>query len=123
MNIFISSPLSPAEDQQEYRLNIAEAENYCYETVKLGHFPLAPHTILTKCLDDRIPEERATVLRLSVDLLRTCDELWVFGERISDGMKAEIKLAAQFGLPIRWFKDCIPAKDGRADGLINYVMG
>ncbi len=36
-------------------------------------------------------------------LLSLCDELWVFGDRISKGMAAEIEYAKSACIPIRYF--------------------
>jgi len=38
-------------------------------------------------------------------MLEKCDELWVCGGRISSGMKAEIELAKQLGIPIRYVSE------------------
>ena len=35
-----------------------------------------------------------------------CDELWVFGEEISQGMSKEISFAEERGIPIKYFSDC-----------------
>ncbi|WP_434738033.1 DUF7768 domain-containing protein [Megasphaera elsdenii] len=35
-----------------------------------------------------------------------CDELWVFGEEISQGMSKEICFAEERGIPIKHFSDC-----------------
>ena len=40
-------------------------------------------------------------------LLSLCDELWVFGDRISKGMAAEIEYAKSACIPIRYF-DLVP---------------
>ena len=36
-------------------------------------------------------------------LLGLCDELWVFGDRISKGMAAEIEYAKKAYIPVRYF--------------------
>ena len=44
---------------------------------------------------------------MDIVLLSKCSELWVFGERISQGMSIEIEKAKRKGQPIRWFTaDC-----------------
>jgi hypothetical protein len=39
---------------------------------------------------------------MGLQLLELCDELWVFGPRISEGMKAEIELARKLGKPTKY---------------------
>lgn len=65
--------------------------------------PFAPHILFTQFLDDGIQEERGLGLKLGLDMLKHCQELWVFGERISEGMAAEIKLAKRLGVPIQYY--------------------
>ena len=38
-------------------------------------------------------------------LLGRCEELWVFGETVSCGMKAEIEKARKKNMPVRYFTD------------------
>ncbi len=38
-------------------------------------------------------------VKMGSQLLALCDEVWVFGETISEGLRAEIDLAAQLGKP------------------------
>ena len=40
---------------------------------------------------------------MDVILLGKCDELWVFGDRISEGMKTEIDVAKKRRQKIRYF--------------------
>lgn len=42
-------------------------------------------------------------LFMDIVLLSRCDQLWVFGERISKGMSMEIEKAKRKGQPIRRF--------------------
>ena len=46
------------------------------------------------------PGERETGLRLGLEMLGLCEELWVCSEHISGGMKAEIEQAKQLGIKI-----------------------
>lgn len=41
--------------------------------------------IFTQYLDDNKPEERKKGMQMGLDLLDHCDELWVFGNNISEG--------------------------------------
>ncbi|MEY8762497.1 MULTISPECIES: DUF7768 domain-containing protein [Clostridium] len=100
--VYICSPLRGDVEKNKERAN-----NYCHFAVKEGVLPLAPHTIFTQLLDDDIEEERKKGMNLGLELLKHCDELWVFGNMISDGMKGEIKIAEKLEMPvIRFSSDC-----------------
>lgn len=96
--VFICSPF--AGDVEE---NVARACAYCRFAVDEHVVPFAPHLLFTRFLNDGDPAERRTGLELGLAVLRRCDELWVFGDRVSPGMAAEIAEARRIGLRIRYF--------------------
>lgn len=113
--IYVCSPL-----RGDVERNIQKAIGYCRYIYSRGGIPLAPHVIFTTFLDDEIPEERAAGIELGLELLAKCDELWVFGEKISQGMSYEITRAKKLGIRIRRFNErCKPlevvAGDARGD--------
>ena len=61
-----------------------------------------PYIVSLQYLDDAIIEER----RLGIDANLICfykhfiDELWLFGDRISEGMKEEVLLAIKLDIPV-----------------------
>lgn len=67
--------------------------------------PIAPHIYFTQFLDDDDPQERRLGLDMGLELLKLCSELWVFGNRLSEGMKGEIENAKRLGIPIQYFND------------------
>lgn len=85
--------------------NIRRAHGYCRFVIQQGAMPLAPHTIFTAFLDDTIPEERRLGLTFGIELLKRADELWVFDEKITEGMESEIKVASELNLPIQYFNE------------------
>jgi len=93
--VYVCSPL-----RGDIEGNIKRANEYCKSACEEGVVALAPHTIFTQFLNDLVPEERTMGLNLGLDLLKRCDELWVYGERISEGMHGEIKLATEMGMKI-----------------------
>jgi len=38
-------------------------------------------------------------------MVKLCSELWVFGDRISDGMVLEIDMADRLGIPVHYYTD------------------
>jgi len=68
-----------------------------------GVMPVVPY--LSDCagvLDDSIPEERAMGIGSAEEYFKRgmIDEVWLYGPKISNGMKGEILLAWDYGLPV-----------------------
>lgn len=95
--IYVCSPL-----RGDVERNIQKAIGYCRYIYSRGGIPLAPHVIFTTFLDDAVPEERAAGIELGLELLAKCDELWVFGDNISEGMAGEIARAEELGLRVKY---------------------
>lgn len=105
-SIYVCSPyrpLSASEDSrnQELEANIRRAKQACRLLAKLGYLPLAPHLYFTQFLDDDNPAERGEGMNLAMEWLDASEEVWVFGEVISEGMAAEIAFAKEQGKPVR----------------------
>jgi len=103
--VFICSPLRPGkgthkEQQMELFHNMELASLACRYAVQHGCNPMAPHLLIPAFLDDMNPEERQTGIELGMDWLMDCDELWVIGDRISEGMEIEIDTALDAGIPV-----------------------
>jgi len=64
--------------------------------------PFAPYITDVLALDDNVPEERSRGIKNGIQILRSgmVDELWVYGEKISGGVAAEIDLAWELNIPI-----------------------
>ncbi|MGN1276481.1 MAG: hypothetical protein ACI4UK_05775 [Floccifex sp.] len=71
----------------------------------MGHQPIASHLLYPQMLNDNVPEERQLGCDFGMNLLRICDEVWVFGSEYSKGMEAEVSKARQLGMMIRNFTD------------------
>jgi len=98
--VFICSPL-----KGDIETNIRRANGYCRFAAKEGVLPLAPHAMFAGFLDDDIPEERQLGMAMGLELMKLCEELWCFGDRISDGMQAEILAATELGIPVLNFTE------------------
>lgn len=90
--VYICSPLRFSYERNKIKANLFQ--RYAYEK---GCLPLAPHIIFPQFLDDETKVERRAGMEMGLQLLELCDELWVFGPRISEGMKMEIELARKLG--------------------------
>lgn len=64
--------------------------------------PFAPYWLDCHALNDSIPEERERGIKNDIELFNRdfIDEVWLYGDRVSNGMKAEIALAEKLGIPV-----------------------
>jgi len=88
--VYICSPL-----RGDMEANIKRASRYCAYAAGCGVIPIAPHVAWNGVFDDTIPEKREAALRLGLELLKRCDEVWVMGNEITQGMQGEIDEAAR----------------------------
>lgn len=98
--VYICSPYSGDTEK-----NTENARKYSRFAVDSHCLPITPHIYFTQFMDDNIPEERDTAIFMNWVLMSKCAELWVFGEIISEGMKAEIERARRKHLKIRYFTE------------------
>jgi hypothetical protein len=65
--------------------------------------PFAPYFFDCHCLNDDIPEERERGIKNDIALFKMgfISELRLYGDRISNGMRAEIKLCKELNIPIK----------------------
>lgn len=96
--VYIASPFAG-----DIERNVSKARGYCRFAVSKGFIPLAPHLHYPQFMDDGDKTQRDLGIRFALILLGKCDELWVFGGRISDGMAREIAKAKRRGMPIRYW--------------------
>lgn len=82
--------------------NVARAKQYSRMAIERMCVPVTPHIYFTQFLNDNEPIERAIALNIGLELVKECDELWVFGE-VAGGMESEIQLAAYENIPMRRF--------------------
>lgn len=93
--VYIASPL-----RGDYSKNIKKATEYCEKACSMGVLAFAPHLYFTQFYNDTIPEQREKGLEMGLAMLEKCEELWVMGIHISQGMKGEIAHATRLGIPI-----------------------
>ena len=84
--------------------NVASAITYCRRVSDEGYMPIASHLLYPQILNDNIPEERELGLMFGLALLRTCDEMWVFGS-VTSGVAREIEEAKRLKKQIRYFEE------------------
>lgn len=84
--------------------NIKKAISYADFAYKRGAIPVTPH-LLFPFMDDNDDRQRRDALFMDIILLGKCNELWVFGEEITDGMQVEISIADKRKQPTKYFTD------------------
>lgn len=94
--IFVASPYS-----RDVEKNIEFAKEACRHVLNEGNAFFCPHLLYPQILDDDNLEERKLGINMGKEFLDKCDELWVFGNRISSGMFEEIEFARRKGIPIK----------------------
>ena len=65
--------------------------------------PIAPQLYFSQFIDCKNLRDKNTVISMSNILMKKCAEIWVFGERLSKQMEAEIKRAEETQRPVRYF--------------------
>ncbi|HZK39300.1 MAG TPA: DUF4406 domain-containing protein [Clostridia bacterium] len=96
--VYIASPYAG-----DTETNVRRAQGYCRFAVTKNCIPIAPHLHYPQFMDDSDKEQRELGLFFALVLLGKCDELWIFGDRVSNGMSKEIKKAEKRSIPIRRF--------------------
>lgn len=107
---YVCSPLGATGDNAKalIEINRQAVIRYCDIAERaFGVIAKAPHTYLPLVLDDTKEDERELALEFGIKLLKLCDCILVCGNRISNGMKNEIKTAYEIGLPIFCFSPAI----------------
>ena len=97
--VFRQNLFTPYRDSP--RVNVMRARQYCKFAVGRGRIPLAPHLYFPQFLSE--VDEREKAMDMNFELLRLCGEVWVFGDRITEGMAAEIAHAERLRKNIRYF--------------------
>ena len=85
--------------------NVENARKYSRYAVDNGYIPIAPHLLFPQFLNDDDFKERQLGLLFGNALMSKCSEVWVFGDRISPGMEAEIRRAKWKNYRLRYFTE------------------
>lgn len=80
--------------------NLKKVRAYTEYALRCGTAPVVPH-FYALCLDDNDPKDREIGLAAGLSLLWFCDELWLFGDTVTDGMSAELKFCKNLNIRVR----------------------
>ena len=97
--VYICSPLGG-----DVTANLERARQYARYVFSCGAAPVVPH-FYALVLDDGNPEERQLGMQAGKSLLWLCDELWIFGDEITEGMRREIDFCKNLNIKTRAVKD------------------
>ena len=98
--VYICSPY-----RSDIEANTARAKRYCYFAYTHGVAPIAPHLHCPLFLVENLPDERQAGIEIGFEYLRRADELWCFGDRLTEGMEMELQAAQHLKIPVRYFTD------------------
>ncbi|HEM6178989.1 TPA: hypothetical protein U2D36_000802 [Streptococcus suis] len=86
--------------------NIEDAIRYAEFAYQQGNVPITPH-LFFPFLNEEKEEHRQDALAMDLILLGKCQEVWVFGSEITEGMQVELAVSKRRRQTIRYFsKDC-----------------
>lgn len=97
--VYICAPLGG-----DIKGNLEKAKRYTEYALRCGAAPVTPH-FYALCLDDHDPKEREIGRKAGLSLLWFCDEVWIFGDEITAGMKTEIDFCRSLNLKSRKVRD------------------
>ncbi len=73
----------------------------CKYVFEKGHIPVNLFNLYGYFLYGLVGKDK--IFRANNEILKKCDELWVFGE-ITEGVQIEIDLAKRENIPVKYFK-------------------
>ena len=81
--------------------NLERVKRYTRYALMCGTAPVVPH-FYALCLNDDNQKEREIGLAAGLGMLWFCDELWVFGQTVTEGMKQEIQFCKHLNIKTRY---------------------
>jgi len=98
--IFVCSP--SLEDGNE---DMVDALRFCKYVISCGAVPFAPQLFFPQFLDRWEAEQRNMIIGAGIVVLAECDELWAFGDWISETMRLELQIADGLAIPMKFFNN------------------
>ena len=93
--VYICAPLGG-----NIQKNLKKVKQYARFALLCGPAPVVPH-FYALCLNDNLPKEREIGMAAGLSLLWFCDEMWIFGDEVTESMKAEMQLCKSLKIPGR----------------------
>lgn len=96
--VYICSPLGGNIEE-----NLSKVKKYTRYALKCGTAPIVPH-FYALCINDNNKTEREMGVSAGLSTLWFCDEMWIFGEKITEGMKKEIGFCKNLNIRMKTIK-------------------
>lgn len=95
--VFVAHPIAG-----NIRENVKKVLAICESVHTKEVIPVAPYLVSLQYLNDTIKEDRelGVIANLECFHRKYVDELWLFGDRISEGMRGEVVLANKLKIPV-----------------------
>lgn len=97
--VYICSPLGG-----NVKENLERVKRYTKYALMCGTAPVVPH-FYALCLDDNKPKEHEIGTAAGLSLLWFCDEMWIFGDKVTKGMAAEIQCCKNLNVKTRKIRE------------------
>ena len=111
--VYICAPFSG-----DVETNVKSAVKLAEVAYQKGYIPLTPH-LLFPFMDDENKKHRKDAMFMDIILLGKCQELWVLGDKITQGMEKEIRVAIERRQTIKYFnKEFVEVKHETNDLFI-----
>jgi len=91
--------------------NLTRARLYCRFAFESGFVPVCPVIYFNQYLDENDKHERAAALRYGMDSMWQTSALWCFGSKITKSMEAEIELAKDLKITVKYYDSQMEALD------------
>ena len=105
---------------QEILKEYLQSRAFSRFAVEKNYIPMAPHLLFPQFINEAT--ERWLGLKMGFVLLGKCEQVWVFGDLISEGMAAEIEKAKKQRKTIRYFTEDLK-EVGHEDSLWQFQNG
>ncbi|MGI6721745.1 MAG: DUF4406 domain-containing protein [Anaerovoracaceae bacterium] len=98
--VFICSPY-----RGDVKKNIKLAKLAAGLVIFRGDIPIIPHLYFPQFLKEDNQPERIEGIKMGVELMKDCDELWIVGTNITAGMEFELKTAKEIKITVKLYDE------------------
>ncbi len=97
--VYICAPLGGNVEE-----HLKRVREYARYALLCGTAPVVPH-FYALCLDDAVPKEREIGMAAGLSLLWFCDEMWIFGDEVTEGMSSEIRFCSNLNIRMKKIRE------------------
>lgn len=108
MLIFVCCPVTPEKEDKYLTATIWENQQNAYEYTKevleTGNAPLTPQLFIPDYSDKTMLEDER-LLKAVLQMIKKCDDIWVFGSILTQSMKLQLQYAVENSLHIKFIAE------------------